>query len=54
MTIGELNVNREAWKDTIFEVVSPDRDCLGHSQFVSRPRVITPTLFLIGQGTTPR
>ena len=21
MTIGELNVNREAWKDTIFEVV---------------------------------
>ena len=20
MTIGELNVNREAWKDTVFEV----------------------------------
>ena len=57
MTIGELNVNREAWKDTIFEVV-----VLGvliaivwviHS-LLSRPRVITPTLFLIGQGTTPR
>ena len=21
MTIGELNVNREAWKDTIFELL---------------------------------